>query len=578
MRVSYGNSRKAKKWKNGDISIDELRNRLQNAFRTPETVLEYAKLRGEARSDAKDKGGFVGGHLKGGIRSKSTVEFRSMLTLDVDNASLTFLDEYESLCPYHTFIYSTHSHTPAAPRYRLVVFLTRDITPDEYQAITRLYCAEWGIDLFDPCSFLPSQLMFWPTTPKDGEYIFREVNGEALDPDVFLAKYPLWKDPSSLPVGSKEKDLVKKQQKKAENPLDKEGIVGAFCKAYTIEDAIEKFLSDVYEPAEAGKYHYKSSSSAAGLVVYDHKLAYSHHATDPAYGLECNAFDLVRTHLFPEEDAKKSFQKMADFASQQPEVGRVLLKQKQEAAEKEFSDESEEADWTDSLERDRTGNVKNTLQNLVLIMENDKEMKKIRFNQLADGMEADADIDWSENRQSPFWRDADDAQLIYYVDSHYGTFSQRNYDIAVTKVVDDRSYHPIKLYLESLPAWDKKPRVDRLLIDYLGAEDTPYVRTVTRKTLCAAVTRVYHPGTKFDYMPVLNGDQGIGKSTLIAKLGMDWFSDSLTLGDMNDKTAAEKLQGYWIHEIGELAGMKKADIDKVKAFISRQGRFCILGG
>ena len=82
--------------------------------------------------------------------------------------------------------------------------------------------------------------------------------------------------------------------------------------------------------------------------------------------------------------------------------------------------------------------------------------------------------------------------------------------------------------------------------------------------------RVYNPGIKFDYMPVLNGDQGIGKSTFISNLGMEWFSDSLSLSDMNDKTAAEKLQGYWILEIGELAGMKKADIDKVKAFISRQ--------
>ena len=72
------------------------------------------------------------------------------------------------------------------------------------------------------------------------------------------------------------------------------------------------------------------------------------------------------------------------------------------------------------------------------------------------------------------------------------------------------------------------------------------------------------------YMLVLNGPQGIGKSTLIAKLGGPWYSDSVSLTDMNDKTAAEKLQGYWILEIGELAGMKKADIDKVKAFISRQ--------
>lgn len=121
-----------------------------------------------------------------------------------------------------------------------------------------------------------------------------------------------------------------------------------------------------------------------------------------------------------------------------------------------------------------------------------------------------------------------------------------------------------------MPEWDKIPRVETLLIDYLGAEDNDYVRAVTRKALCAAYMRVYQPGVKFDYLIVLNGEQGIGKSTFIARLGGEWYSDSLNLSDMNDKTAAEKLQGYWILEIGELAGMKKADIDKVKAFISRQ--------
>ena len=211
--------------------------------------------------------------------------------------------------------------------------------------------------------------------------------------------------------------------------------------------------------------------------------------------------------------------------------------------------------------------LENSLCNIKLIMQNDPYMKNIVFNQLADGMEIKCEVPWSH--PSKFWRDADDAQLICYVDDHYGTFSARNYDIAVAKAVDDRSYHPIQEYFAALPPWDGVARVDTLLIDYLGAADNAYTRAVGRKVLCAAYWRIKEPGIKFDYMPVLNGAQGIGKSTFIANLGMDWFSDSLTLSDMNDKTAAEKLQGYWILEIGELAGMKKADLDKVKAFVSR---------
>ena len=99
---------------------------------------------------------------------------------------------------------------------------------------------------------------------------------------------------------------------------------------------------------------------------------------------------------------------------------------------------------------------------------------------------------------------------------------------------------------------------------------TPYVRAVTRKTLVAAVARIYEPGIKFDSVLVLNGPQGCGKSTFFAKLGKEWYSDSLTISDMKDgKTAAEKLQGYWLLELGELAGIKKVDVETVKSFVTR---------
>ena len=221
-KVAFGESRQAKKWKNGTITLEELRKRLSTTFRTAETQAEYQKMKSAGRSAAKDKGGFVGGVLKDGVRSAVTVVVRSLLTLDVDNASLTFLDEYMALCPYETLIYTTHGHMPSAPRYRLVIPLTRDISPEEYNAITRYYAAELGIEMFDTCSFTPSQLMFWPTTSSDGEYIFREVEGEALDPDTYLSAHPDWKDPLSLPTSSKEAP-AHEGKGKVEDPLTKEG-------------------------------------------------------------------------------------------------------------------------------------------------------------------------------------------------------------------------------------------------------------------------------------------------------------------------------------------------------------------
>jgi len=113
--------------------------------------------------------------------------------------------------------------------------------------------------------------------------------------------------------------------------------------------------------------------------------------------------------------------------------------------------------------------------------------------------------------------------------------------------------------------------VESLLIKYLGAEDTEYVRAVTRKTFVAAVARIFEPGKKFDSILVMDGPQGEGKSTLFNRLvGDEWYNDGLTLTDMQDKTGAEKLQGFWIMEIAELSGMKKAEIESVKAFISRK--------
>ena len=327
---------------------------------------------------------------------------------------------------------------------------------------------------------------------------------------------------------------------------------------------MEALLPDIYEPTDnENRWRFTQSSSMPGVEILENgKFVYSHHAKDPAYLRLCNAFDLVRIHLFPGDDDKRSFREMCDFAVGIDEVNRAILAEKQEQAKREFDD------WTQNLQRDRNGGLINNLHNITLILQNDPYMKNIAFNQLSDSPEIKGDVPWKHPGR--FWRDADDAQLICYIDANYGTFSARNYDVAIAKAVDDRGYHPIRDFLKALPEWDGIERIDRLFTDYFGTEDNRYVRAVARKVLCAAITRVQKPGIKFDYIVVLNGPQGIGKSTFISKLGREWYSDSLNLSDMNDKTAAEKLQGYWIMEIGELAGMKKADIDKVKAFISRQ--------
>ena len=569
--ICTANSRQAAVWPASRISFEELLGRLKTPYRTEETAEQYQNMTKPEKDVAKDKGGFMAGTLKGTRRKKNKVVSRSIVTLDGDKLTKDFIEEYGLIHQqYLSIIYTTHSHTPEKPRARFLIFLTRDVTVDEYNAVARLLAGELGIAMFDPVSFECNQLMYWPTCPSDGEYICESYDGELLDPDEFLAGYPYWKDPSTLPQTPGEKKQIETQKKKQEDPLSKEGIVGAYCRTHSVTWVMDHELSDIYAPSANAddRYDYIPGEGSCGVVVYDDRFVYSHHATDPAGGRLLNAFDLCRIHKFGDDDPKKSFQDMAEYASRDDDVKLLILQERQEAAQADFA--GSDTDWKKQLEYEKRSTVlKNSLRNLKLILENDENLKNIVFNEQSDGMEIKGGVPWSH--PSKYWRDADDAQLISYVEDNYGTFSDRNYKYAVGKVTDDRRYHPIREYLDSLPEWDGIPRVDTLLIDYFGAEDSRYVRAVTRKTLCGAVSRVLHPGIKFDTMLVLNGSQGIGKSTLIAKLGGEWFSDSLSLNDTKDtKTAAEKLQGYWILEIGELAGLRKAEEETLRGFITRQ--------
>lgn len=567
--IAYGNSCQAKLWSNKTITWDALCEKLKTTIRTTDTVEEYPKMKKADKEAAKDKGGFVGGKLRDNRRKIETVACRSMLTLDVDHAEVGFIEKFTEGCSYAAVLYTTHGHTPEAPRVRILLPLTADISADKYAALARFFADEWGIDQFDECSYKPNQLMYWPTTPSNGEYICRTVEGDWLDADAYLEKHPDWRDCSLLPTSSRESTVRESAKKPQEDPLTKPGTVGVFCRAYGISAAIEKFLPDVYTPSVVeGRFDYIPGEGCAGVVIYDDKFAYSHHATDPACGKLVNAFDLVRIHRFGNDDGKKSFTDMCEFAMQDDAVKLLAMEEKLAQAETDFA--VTDTDWMTRLHyQPRTGILENSVYNLNLILNNDPDFANFAFNELANRIQITGPLPWERPEGNMFWRDADTAQLKSIIDIRYLPFSSRNHDVAFTKAADDRHFHPVRDYLNSLPEWDGIERVEDLFIRYLQADDTPYVRAVTRKTFAAAVARVYVPGIKFDCVPVLDGDQGIGKSTIVKDLvTSEYYSETLSLTDMDDKSGAEKLQGFWAVEIGELAGMKKADIEKVKAFLS----------
>ena len=579
--IAVGNSCEAKFWSNEEVTFDELCQRLSKTKYTSETVEQYKHFNKEERNKAKDNGGFVGGKLKGTKRGVSEVLFRSMLTLDLDKTKVGFIDKFTAESKYLSCLYTTHSHTKEEPRCRVIVPLSRDVTLDEYNAIARLFASKFGIEQFDACSFRIAQLMFYPTTPKDGEFIFKKVEGEVLNPDEFLADYPMWHDISTLPLTPDElpKNNVQRGRKK-KDPTELKGVIGAFCRAYTVQEAIETYLSDVYEPTDkSNRYSLKSADSKGGLIIYDDKYAFSHHATDIACGKELNAFQLVMLHLFG-SDNNDAVKKMKEVARDDEHVRTQLILDNGEFDEDEINDDNQSEspivskakpvkDWISKLSIGIDGAIENTSKNLEIILENDKNLQGFAYNELSNRVEVIGRVPWDRPKDNRFWREADESQLRLYIDKKYIEFKERNFEVAFNAIVDNRRFHPVRDYLDSLPKWDGVKRVEEVFIKFLSADDNDYTRAITKKTFAACVARAYHPGTKFDSIPVLDGAQGIGKSTLIKYLaGEEFFSDNLSLTDMNDKTAAEKIQGNWLIEIGELSGMKKADIEKVKSFVS----------
>lgn len=575
IKIAIGDSRMDKRWKNIELSWNKLLTQISNTKRTTETVEEYRKLKKGKQDAIKDVGGFVGGHLKEGRRKNGYVNERSLLTLDMDYGEPDIWDEIKMLHPFKCAVYSTHKHTPEKPRLRLIIPMSRAITEDEYPAVARMVAKDIGIDLFDDTTYEPARLMYWPSTSSNGEFFFDHKDGELLNPDDYLRKYKDWRDVTTWPMSSRQSEIVKRSISKQADPLEKEGVVGAFCRTYTIDEAISTFLADVYEPsAMEGRYDYIPADSSAGVCIYDGKFAFSHHATDPACGRLLNAFDLVRLHLFGnlDLDSKEdttpsklpSFNAMQELVINDDAVKLTLADERKRSASADFTPTE---DWESELELDKRGHIKDTVTNISLIIANDESFKNIIFNQHKGMIDVIGELPWTQVK--PGWNEPDMANAKIYFERKYGIWSPTKFKDALLGIVSSqRLRHPLKEYLTSLE-WDGVPRLETLLIDYLGAEDTPYVRAVTRKTLCAGIARVFEPGIKYDFLLVLVGPQGIGKSTIFARLGGKWYSDSLTIADMKDKTAAEKLVGYWIMELGELAGIKKVDVETVKSFITR---------
>lgn len=581
--IAVGESRRSTQWKNKEVLWSQLVERLSIPTKTPETVDEYRGFAKSKRDEIKDVGGFVGGSLKGGRRKAEAIMQRRLLTLDLDDVPRN-ADPWDTVvlvlgCA--AVLYSTHSHRPEAPRLRLVMPLSRPVSPEEYSAIARKVAQDIGIDMCDDTTYEPHRLMYWPSASINAEYRYEVEDGPWLNADEQLARYVDWHDPSEWPISSRRAEALHRLASHQESPLEKNGIVGAFCRVYDIHDAIEHFLPDTYEKYDDNRYTYKGGSTSGGLVLYDNGVfAYSHHGTDPASGKLCNAFDLVRIHLYGNMDddmspgtpshKMPSFMKLQDEAMQIPEVREELAKANFERLKDRFDDPDEDYDWVGQLTCNKNGKFDNTINNVQLIMEHDAGLRgKYFYDTFKERMTVCGDLPWCKlaDRMTTTWTDTDDAGLRNFLEIKYEIVNTMKIGDAVLLAMQSCMRHPVREYLLSLK-WDGVARADTIFIDYLGAEDTEYTRTVTRKALIGAVARIMQPGCKHDHILVLVGPQGCRKSTTLAKLGKSWFSDSFYT--VQGKEAYEQIQGFWLIEMGEMAATRKAELESIKQFVSKQ--------
>lgn len=252
-------------------------------------------------------------------------------------------------------------------------------------------------------------------------------------------------------------------------------------------------------------------------------------------------------------------------------------------------------DWVQKLHRNEEGELKSTLPNIALIFENDPRTHGIAaFNEFRQEVVLRTEPRQVKKRRDSshepvnlvgrIWRVLDPLNGDNWTDSHdaavrniiesktqlkgYGIkVSDRDLRSAIDLSAQKRSFHPVKNLIEATK-WDGRPRAETLFVDYLGCADNDYNRQAALMTLVGAVARIYQPGHKFDFVPILEGIQGHGKSTFIEILGLKWYNE-LT-GDISDpKQMVEVMLGSWILELGELSAMHRSAVNDLKAFVSR---------
>ena len=593
--------------------------------RTREKYSEYINADKQTQLNIKDVGGFIGGETEGNRRVNGIKIRRQILTLDIDTKHPNVLEYLKRNIDFYCLVHSTHRHNQDENRFRIVAPLSRVVNEDEYEALGRRIAfqientkTETFKGLFDETTFQPNRLMFFPSVSADGEYICELLNLDMVDQktniidvDKTLEQYLdhndiyEWFKPDKV-----NQEQIGRNALSNKNPLKAKGLVGAFNRTYSVSAAIEKFLQDFYRKEKNGRYTFLNGDSVGGgIILNDDTIFYSHHGTDPANMYYRSAFDLVRIHKFgsydkgftPEKEIENdvlektdSFMAMIEFCRSIPEVvehsdANISLVQRMEQQEEylnsTFMDDVDQPDQDTEGEEDKKDKswvvqldgLNSKLAKLDIIFTHDESIGKLfYFDTFRDNI--------CFNRK-PFWhreftegmalQDKDMAHIRVHLDKVYGIRGEKMIDDSIIVEADKIQKNKVLDYFESLK-WDGEERLETFFPKFFKVALNPFTRVAFKYWLVGAVSRIYKAGSPMDYLLIIKGKQGIGKSLFFKKLATMDFSkptDHLYSDTKIDfdraKDSYEQLEGIWIYEWKELAGMNMSEQESIKAFVDK---------
>lgn len=316
------------------VSWPKLAARLQRYQLVDTDYKTYMTMPRDQQASLKDVGYFIGGRFSSPRRLQENLIARCVISLDLDHLDWLDLELVrETYADYEHVVHSTMKHSDENPRLRIIFPLDKECLPQTYEPIARRVASWLDMEAFDDTTFQPARIMFWPAVTSDGAVFKYHNKGAFLSTAELEATYEDILDFGVWPHSSRV-DQLRGPVAKAEDPLSKPGVIGAFNRTFDIHSAIARFELPYQSTDFDNRYLPDGATGAPGAVVYDDLFLYSNHESDVVGLQNVNAWDLVRLHRFGDLDAgigedvrmmdRPSSKEMSALAMSLPEIEQEL--------------------------------------------------------------------------------------------------------------------------------------------------------------------------------------------------------------------------------------------------------------